>query len=314
MRVSRYIYLHILQWVTGCRFLVIYTYTSFSESQGVGFSLYILTYPSVRHWVSVSRYIYLHVSFSESLGESFSLYILTCLLQWVTGCWFLAIYILTYLLHWLTGCRFLAIYTYISPSVSHWVSVSRYKYLHISFSESLGESFSLYLLTYPSVSHWVRVSRYIYLHISFSESLGESFSLYILTYPSVSHWVRVSRYIYLHISFSESLGVGFSLYILTYLLHWVTGWRFLAINTYISPSLSHWVEVSPYIYLHISFIEPLGVSFLLYILTYLLQWVTGCRFLAIYTYISPISLCVGDSNYLYVNDENTQQKQWMYCW
>ena len=289
-----------LQWVTGWGFLAIYTDIS----------------PSVSHWVGVSRYIHWHFIFSESLGGGFSLYTLTFHLQWVTG--------------W----GFLAIYTDISPSVSHWVGFSRYIHWHFTFSESLGGGFSLYTLTFhlqwvtgwgflaiytdisPSVSHWVGVSRYIHWHFTFSESLGGGFSLYTLTFhlqwvtgwgflaiytdisPSVSHWVGVSRYIHWHFTFSESLGGGFSLYTLTFHLQWVTGWGFLAIYTDISPSVSHWVGVSRYIHWHFTFSESLGGGFSLYTLTFHLQWVTVCGFLAIYTDISPsVSHWVGVSRY-----------------
>ena len=134
------------------------------------------------------------------------------------------------------------VYTYISPSFSRWVEVSRYIYLDIAFSESLGWSFSLYILTY--LLQWVAGLKFLVIYTYIS--------------PSVSRWVEVSRYIYLHISFSESLGWSFSLYILTYLLQWVAGLKFLVIYTYISPSVSRWVEVSRYIYLHISFSDSLG--------------------------------------------------------
>ena len=186
--------------------------------------------------------------FSESLGGGFSLYTLTFHLQWVSG------------------RGFLAIYTDISPSVSHWVGVSRYIHWHFTFSESVGGGFSLYTLTFhlqwvtgwgflaiyidisPSVSHWVGVSRYIHWHFTFSEPLCGCFSLYTLTFlPSVSHWVGVSRYIHWHFTFSEPLGGGFSLYTITFHLQWATGWGFLAIYNNISPSVSHWVGVSRYI-------------------------------------------------------------------
>ena len=282
------------------------------------------------HWVGVSRYIHWHFTFSESLCGGFSLYTLTFHLQWATG--------------W----GFLAIYADISPSVSHWVGVSRYIHWHFTFSESLGGGFSLYTLTFhlqwvtvwgflaiytnisPSVSHWVGVSRYIRWHFTFSEPLGGGFSLYTLTFhlqwatgwgflaiytdisPSVSHWVGVSRYIHWHFTFSESLCGGFSLYTLTFHLQWATVggggsfslytltfhllwatvWGFfatytdishsvshwvgvLAIYTDISPPVSHWVGVSRYIYWHFTFSEPLGGGFSLYILTFHLQWDTG---------------------------------------
>ena len=153
----------------------------------------------MRHWVGVSRYIHWHYTFSESLGRGFSLYTLTFHLQWATG--------------W----GFLAIYTDISPSVSHWVGVSRYIHWHFTFSESLGGGFSLYTLTFhlqwvtgwgflaiyndisPLVSHWVGFLA-IYTDIS----------------PSVSHWVGVSCYIDSHFTFSESLGGRFSLSTLTF--------------------------------------------------------------------------------------------------
>ena len=135
---------------------------------------------SVSHWVGVSRYIYWHFTFSEPLGGGFSLCTLTFHLQWVAGWGFLAI--------------------------------SRY----FTFSEPLGGGFSLYIYTdiSPSVSHWVGVSRYIHWHFTFSEALGGGFSLYTLTFhlqwgigwgflakytdisPSVRHWVGVSHYIH----------------------------------------------------------------------------------------------------------------------
>ena len=346
---SLYILTFHLLWASGWGFLAIYTdispsvsiwvgvsryihwHFTFSEHLGGGFSLYILTFhllwasgwgflaiytdisPSVSHWVGVSRYIYWHFTFCEHLGGGFSLYIQIFHLQWASG--------------W----GFLGIYTAISPSVSHLVGVSRYIHWHFTFSEHLGG-----------------VSHYIHWYFTFSESLGGGFSLYTLTFhlqwasgwgfltiytaisSSVSHWVGVSRYIYRYFTFSEPLGGGFSLYTLTFHLQWASGCGFLTIYTAISSSVSHWVGVSRYIYRYFTFSEPLGGGFPLYILTYpsvshrvsvsryiylhILQWVTGCRFLAIYTYISPISLCVGDSNYIYFNDENTQQRQWVYCW
>ena len=225
--------------------------------------------------------------------------------------------------------------TDISPSVSHWVGVSRYIHWHFTFSESLGGGFSLYTLTFHlqwitrwgflaiytnislSVSHWVGVSRYIRWHFTFSEPLGGGFSLYTLTFhlqwatgwgflaiytdisPSVSHCVGVSRYIDWHFTFSEPLGGGFSLYTLTFHLQWVTVWGFLAIYNDISPSVSHWVGVSRYIHWHFTFSESLGGGFSLYTLTFHLQWVTGWGFLAIYTNISPsVSHWVGVSRYI----------------
>ena len=343
-----------LQWVTGRGFLAIYIdispsvshwvgvscyihwHFTFSEPLGGGFSLYTLTFhlqwvtvwgflaiytdisPSVSYWVGVSRYIHWHFTFSEPLGGGFSLYTLTFHLQWATGWGFLAIYI------------------DISPSVSHWVGVSRYIHWHFTFSEPLGGGFSLYTLTFhlqwatrwgflaiytdisPSVSYWVGVSRYIHWHFTFSEPLGGGFSLYTLTFhlqwatgwgflaiytdisPSVSHWVGVSRYIHWHFTFSEPLGGGFSLYTLTFHLQWATGWGFLAIYTDISPSVSHWVGVSRYIHWHFTFSEPLGGGFSLYTLTFHLQWATGWGFLAIYTDISPsVSHWVGVSLYIH---------------
>ena len=291
-----------LQWVTGWGFLAIYTDIS----------------TSVSHWVGVSRYIHWHFTFSEPLGGGFSLYTLTFHLQWVTG--------------W----GFLAIYTDISPSVSHWMGITRYIHWHFTFSEPLGGDYSLYTLTFhlqwatgwgllaiytdisPSVSHWVGVSHYIHRHFTFSEPLGGGFSLYTLTFhlqwatgwgflaiytdisPSVSHWVGVSRYIHWHFTFSESLGGGFSLYTLTFHLQWVTGWGFLAIYTDISTSVSHWVGVSSYIHWHFTFSEPLGGGFSLYTQTFHLQWATGWGFLAIYTDISPsVSHWVGVSRYIH---------------
>ena len=183
MGVSRYIHWHF----------------TFSESLGGGFSLYTLTlhiqwvtrwgflaiYTDtshlVSHWVGVSRYIHWYFTFSEPLGGGFSLYTLTFHLQWATGWGFLAIYI------------------DISPSVSHWVGVSRYIHWHFTFSESLGGGFSLYILT---------------LHIQWVTRWG-FLAIYIDTSHSVSHWVGVSRYIHWHFTFSESLGGGFSLYTLT---------------------------------------------------------------------------------------------------
>ena len=353
---SLYTLIFHLQWASGWGFLAIYTdispsvsiwvgvsryihwYFTFSEHLGGGFSLYILIFhlqwasgwgflaiytdisPSVSIWVGVSRYIHWHFTFSEHLGGGFSLYTLTFHLQWASG--------------W----GFLAIYTDISPSVSHWVVVSRYIYWHFTFSESLGWGFSLYSLIFhlqwasgwgflaiytdisPSVSIWVGVSRYIHWHFTFSEHLGGGFSLYTLTFhlqwasgwgflaiytdisPSVSHWVVVSRYIYWHFTFSESLGWGFSLYSLIFHLQWASGWGFLAIYTDISPSVSIWVGVSCYIYRYFTFCQPLGGGFSLYILTFHLQWVTGWGFLAIYTAISSsVSHWVGVSRYIYTD-------------
>ena len=222
--------------------------------------------PSMSYLVGVSRYIHWHFTFSESLGGGFSLYTLTFHLQWVTG--------------W----GFLAIYTDISPSVSHWVGVSRYIHWHFTFSESLGGGFSLYTLTFHLqwVTGWVFLA--IYTDIS----------------PSVSHWVGVSRYIHWHFTFSESLGGGFSLYRLIFCLQWATGLGFLAIYTDILPSVSHWVGVSRYIDWYFAFSEPLGWGFSLYTLTFCLQWATGWGFLAIYTDISPsVSHCVGVSRYIH---------------
>ena len=239
--------------------------------------------PSVSHWVGVSRYIHWHFTISEPLGGCFSLYTLTFHHQWATG--------------W----GFLVIYTDISPSVSHCVDVSRYIHWHFTFSEPLGGCFLLYTLTF---------------HLQWS--LGGGFSLYTLTFhlywvtgwvffaiytdisPSVSHWVDVSRYIHRHFTFSESLGGGFSVYTPTFHLQWATGWVFLVIYTDISPSVSHWVGVSHYIHWHFTFSEPLGGCFLLYTLTFHLQWATGWGFLTIYTDISPlVSHWVGVSRYIH---------------
>ena len=348
----------------------IYWHFTFSKPLGGGFSLYTLTFHQWVTWWGVSRYIHWHFTFSEPLGRSFSLYTLTFHLQWATG-WgflintqtfhlqwatgwgfliiytqtfhlqwatgwgFLIIYTQTFHLQWATGWGFLAIYTDISPSVSHWVGVSRYIHWHFTFSEPLGGGFSLYTLTFhlqwatgwgflaiytdisPSVSHWVGVSRYIPWHFTFTEPLGGGFSLYTLTFhlqwatgwgflaiytdisPSVSHWVGVSRYIHWHFTFSELPGGGFSLYTLTFHLQWATGWGFLAIYTDISPSVSHWVGVSRYIHWHFTFSKLLGGGFSLYTLTFHLQWATGWGFLAIYSDISPsVSHWVEVSRYI----------------
>ena len=179
---------------------------------------------------------------------------------------------------------FLAIYTDISPSVSHWVGVSCYIHWHFTFSKSLGGCFSLYTLTF----HLQWATGWMFLGI-YSDIWG-----------SVSHWVDVSRYIHWHLRFSESLCGGFSLYTLTVHLHWVTGWGFLAIYTDISPSVSHWVDVSCYIHWHFTFSQPLCVGFSLYTLTVHLQWATGWGFLVIYTDISPLlSHWVGVLGYIH---------------
>ena len=314
----------------------IHRYFTFSEPQGGGFSIYTLIFhlqwatgwgflaiyidvsPSLTHLLGVSRYIHWHFTFSEPLGGGFLLYTLTFHVQWITG--------------W----GFLAIYTDISPSVSHWVGVSRYIHWHCNFSESLGGCFSLHTLTFhvqwvtgwgflaiytdisPSLNHSVAVSRYIHWHFTCSESLRGGFSLYTLTFhlhwitwwgflaiytdisPAVSHCVGVSRYIHWHFTCSESLGGGFSLYTLTFHLHWITWWGFLAIYTDISPAVSHCVGVSLYIHWHFTFSESLGGCFSLYTLTFPLQWVTGWGFLAIYTDISPsVSHWVGVSRYIH---------------
>ena len=236
-----------LQWATGWGFLAIYTdispsvshwvvvslyiewHFTFSEPLGGGFSLYTLTFhlqwvtwwgllaiytdisPSVSHWVGVSHYIHWHFTFSEPLGAGFSLYRLIVHLQWVTG-WGLL----------------LAIYSGISPSVSHWVGVSRYMHWHFTFSEPLGGGFSIYTLTFHL--QWVTWWRLLAIYTNIS--------------PSVSHWVGVSRYIHWHFTFNEPLGGGFSLYTLAIL-----------------PSVSHWVGVSPYIHWHFTFSEPLSGCF-----------------------------------------------------
>ena len=270
--------------------------------------------PSVSRWVGVSRYISRYFTFSEALGGGFSLYI-----HWhftfsePLGGGF-SLYTLAFHLQWVTGWVFLTIYTDISPSVSHWVGVSRYIHWHFTFSEHLGGGFSLYTLTYhlqwasgwgflaiytdisPSVSIWVGVSRYIHWHFTFSEHLGGGFSLYTLTFhlqwasgwgflaiytdisPSVSIWVGVSRYIHWHFTFSEHLGGGFSLYTLTFHLQWASGWGFLAIYTDISPSVSIWVGVSCYIYRYFTYCQPLGGGLSLYILIFHLQWASGWGF------------------------------------
>ena len=251
MGLYHYILTYLFHSISGWGYITIYLHISFIQSVGVVISLYTYISPAVSHWVVV-----------------FHIYTLKCHLQWVTG--------------WM----FLVIYTEISHSVSHWVGVSHYR---------------LYTDISPSVTHWVGVSRYIHWHFTFSESLGGGFSLYTLTFhlqwatgwgffaiytdisPSVSHWVGVSRYIHWHFTFSEALGGGFSLYTLTFYLQWAYGWGFLAIYTDISPSVSHWVAVSRYIYRYFTFSEPLGGGFSLYILTFHLQWATGWGFLAIYT-------------------------------
>ena len=231
------------------------------------------------HWVGVSRYIHWQFTFSESLCGGFSLYTLTFTFIESLGGGF-SLYTLTVHLHWVTGWGFLAIYSDISPSVSHWVGVSRYIHWHFTFIESTGWGFlAIYTDISPSVSHCVGVSRYIHWHLTFSESLGGGFSLYTLTFdlqwvtgwvfltiytdisPLVSHWVGVSRYIHWHFTFSESLGGGFSLYTLTFDLQWVTGWGFLAIYTDIWPSVSHWLGVSRYIHWHFTLSESLGRGF-----------------------------------------------------
>ena len=300
---SLYILTFHLQWVTGWWFLAIYTVISSSVSHWVGVSRYIYTdiSPSVSIWVGVSRHIYCYFIFSESLGGGFSQYILLFHLQWVTG--------------W----GFLAIYTAISSTVSHWVGVSRYIYTDISPQWASGWGFlAIYTDISPSVSIWVGVSRYIHWYFTFSEHLGGGFSLYTLIFhlqwasgwgflaiytdisPSVSIWVGVSRYIHWYFTFSEHLGGGFSVHTLTFHLQWASGWRFLAIYTDISPSVSIWVGVSCYIYRYFTFCQPLGGGFSLYILTFHLQWVTGWGFLAIFTDISPsVSIWVGVSRYIY---------------
>ena len=202
--------------------------------------------------MGVSRYIHWHFIFSESLGGGFSLYTLTFHLQWATG--------------W----GFLTIYTDISPSVSHWVGVSRYIHWHFTFSEPLGGGFSLYTLIFHL--QWVTGWGFLAIYTDIS--------------PSVSHWVGVSRYIHWHFTFSEPLGGGFSLYTLTFHLQWATRWGFLAIYTDISLSVSHWVGVSLYIHWHFIFSEPLGGGFSLYTLTFHLQWATRWGFLSIYTDIA----------------------------
>ena len=231
--VSRYILTFHLQRVTGWGFLAIYTDISHSVS----------------HWVGVSRYIHWHFTFSEPLGGGFSQYTLTFHLQWATV--------------W----GFLAIYTDISPSVSHWVGVSRYIHWYFTFSESLGGGFSQYTLTF---------------HLQWATGWG-FLAIYTDISPSVSIWVGVSRYIYRYFTFSEHLGGGFSLYIQICHLQWASGWGFLAIYTAISSSVSHLVGVSRYIHWHFTFSEPLGGGFSLYTLTFHLQWATGWGFLAIYT-------------------------------
>ena len=168
------------------------------------------------HWVGVSPYIHRHFTFSESLGGCFSLYTLTFHLQWVTG--------------WV----FLAIYPDISPSVSHWVGVSRYIHWHLTFNESLGGGFSLYTLTF---------------HLQW-----------------VTGWGFLAIYRHWYFTFSESLGKGFSLYTLTFHLQWVTGWGFLAIYPDVLPPVSHWVGVSCYIHWHFTSNESLHWCFSLYIL------------------------------------------------
>ena len=287
------------------------------------------------HWVEVTRYIHWYFTFSEPLGGGFSLYRLTFHLQWVTG-WGFSLYTLTFHIQWVTGWGFLAIYIGISPSVSHWVGVSRYIHWHFIFSESLGGFIPLYTPTFhlqwatgwgflaiytdisPLVSHWVGVSRYIHWHFTFSESLGGFIPLYTPTFhlqwttgwgflaiytdisPSVSHWVVLFLYIHRHFTFSEPLGGGFSLYTLTFHLQWVTGWFYSSIYTDISPSVSHWVGVSRYIHWHFTFSEPLGGGFSLYRLTFHLQWVTGWFYSCIYTDISPsVSHWVGVSRYIH---------------
>ena len=322
-------------WVMVSRY--IYWHFTFSESLGGGFSLYTQIFhlqwasgwgflaiytdisPSVSHWVGVSRYTFWHFTFSESLGGGFSPYILLFHLQWVTGWEFLAIYTLTFHLQWVTGWGFLAIYTAISSSVSHWVGVSRHIYCYFIYSESLGGCFSLYIhWHFTSVSIWVGVSRYIHWYFTFSEHLGGGFSLYTLIFhlqwasgwgflaiytdisPSVSIWVGVSRYIHWYFTFSEHLGGGFSLYTLIFHLQWASGWGFLAIYTDISPSVSIWVGVSRNIHWYFTFSEHMGGGFSVHTLTFHLQWASGWRFLAIYTDISPsVSIWVGVSCYIY---------------
>ena len=286
-------------------------------------------------------------TFSEPLGGGFSLYTQTFHLQWATGWVCFDIYMLTFHLQLVTRWGFLAIYTDISPSMNHWVGVSRYIHWHFTFSEPLGGGFSLYTLTFhlqwatgrgfhaiytdisPSVSHWVGVSRYIHWHFTFSEPLGGGFTLYTLTFhlqwatgwrflaiytdisPSVSHWVEVSRGIHWHFTISESLGGGFSLYTLTFHLQWATGWRFLAIYTDIPPSMSHWVGVSRYIDWHFTFSEPLGSFIPLYTPTFHLQWATGWGFLATYTGIFTFSEPLGGGFSLYTL---TFHLQWVTGW
>ena len=299
---SPYILLFHLQWVTGWGFLAIYTaisssvshwvgvsrhiycYFIYSESLGGCFSLYIhWHFTSVSIWVGVSRYIHWYFTFSEHLGGGFSLYTMIFHLQWASG-WGFSLYTLTFHLQWASGWGFLAIYTDISPSVSIWVGVSRYIHWYFTFSEHLGGGFSLYILIF---------------HLQWASGWG-FLAIYTDISPSVSIWVGVSRYIHWHFTFSEHLGGGFSLYTLTFHLQWASGWGFLAIYTDISPSVSHWVVVSRYIYWHFTFSESLGGGFSLYSLIFHLQWASGWGFLAIYTDISPsVSIWVGVSCYIY---------------
>ena len=342
-----------LHWATGCVFLAIYTDISPSVSHWVGVYRYIHWHFTFSESLGGGfRYIHRHCNFSESLGGCFSLHTLTFHVQWVTGWVFLAIYTdiwpslshwvgvsryihwhftfsvslggcfslykLTFDLHWVTGWGFLSIYTDISPSVSHWVGVSRYIHWHSTFSESLGGCFSLYTLIFhlQLVTGWGFLAIYTDISPSVSHLVGV-FAIYTDIATSVSHWVGVSHYIHWHSTFSEPLGGCFSLYTLTFHLQLVTGWGFIAIYTDISPSVSHlvgvfaiytdiatsvshWVGVSHYIHWHSTFSEPLGGCFSLYTLTFHLQWVTGWRFLAIYTDISPaVSHCVGVSLYIH---------------
>ena len=187
--------------------------------------------------MGITRYIHWHFTFSEPLGGGFSLYTLTFHLQWATE-WGL-----------------LTIYTDISPSVSHWMGITRYIHWHFTFSEPLGGGFSLYTLTF---------------HLQWATGWG-LLAIYTDISPSVSHWMGITRYIHWHFTFSKPLGGGFSLYTLTFHLQWATGWGLLAIYTDILPSLSHCVGVSRYINWHFTFSEPLCGGFSLYTLTFQLQ-------------------------------------------
>ena len=283
-----YILTYLFHSISGCGYITIYLHISCSEPLGGGFSyIYTDISPSVSHWVGVSHYrLYTDISPSVSHWVGVSRYILTFHLQRVTGWGFLAIYTdishsvshwvgvsryihwhftfseplgggfsqytLTFHLQWATVWGFLAIYTDISPSVSHWVGVSRYIHWYFTFSESLGGGFSLYTLTF---------------HLQWASGWG-FLTIYTAISSSVSHWVGVSRYIYRYFTFSEPLGGGFSLYTLTFHLQWASGCGFLTIYTAISSSVSHWVGVFRYIYRYFTFSEPLGGGFPLYILTY----------------------------------------------